>query len=329
MATDVGRRPSCWARSPWWSEPFVFPAFRRPRIVLLASALAALAAACTRGSEARRASARTSDVVVDDFGDTLRLDRPAVRVVSLNPVISEAFFALHAQEYLVGRTRWDATPVEILQIPDVGDGLNPNIEAVLAQHPDIVVLYAAEANRSAAAAFRRAGVHTLAMRTDRIADFARAVHAVGLALGDTVRAHEVTDSVARSLLAVEHLPARTPPVSVFWYAWDSPIITIGAGSYLGELVTRVGARNIFGDLPQPSPQVTLESIAARNPDFVLAGPRTAERLRADARWRAVPAVRDGRVLVIDTALVARPGVRMGEAARSLRALLDSAVGARP
>ncbi|MBW7934005.1 MAG: ABC transporter substrate-binding protein [Gemmatimonadaceae bacterium] len=300
----------------------------RRLVVWSAAACLVSASACSRTAESVREATSHDAPIVDDFGDTLRLARPATRIVSLNPVISEALYAVGAQARLVGRTRWDAAPPEIHTVPDVGDGLSPNVEAVLARRPDFVVLYAAEANRAAATAFRRAGVPTLALRTDRIADFARAMHALGVALGDSSAVHAVVDSVARSLRAVAALPARTPPVSVFWHAWDAPIITIGAGSYLDELVARVGARNVFADLRQPSPQVTLESIAERNPDFVLAGPRAAVRLRADPRWRAVAAVREGRVLVIDTALVGRPGVRMGEAARALRALLDSAVGAR-
>jgi ABC-type Fe3+-hydroxamate transport system substrate-binding protein len=192
-----------------------------------------------------------------------------------------------------------------------------------------VVLYAAEANRAASAAFRRAGVQTLSMRTDRIADLARVLRALGVALGDTAAAQVVADSVRRSLDEVVALAPRRPPLSVFWYAWPSPIITIGAGSYLDELITLAGARNVFGDLAQPSPQVTLESVAERNPDLILAGPVTAQRLRTDARWQSVRAVREGRVFVFDTTLVGRPGVRLGEGARSLRSLLDSAARARP
>lgn len=262
--------------------------------------------------------------LVDDFGDTLHLARPAERVVSLNPVTTEAMFAIGADARLIGRTKWDASPPEVRRIPDLGDGLQPNVEAVLAARPDLVVLYAAEANRTAAAAFRRAGVQTLSMRTDRIADLARVLRALGIALDDTVAARVVVDSVQRSLDAVRGRAPRQPPLSVFWYAWPSPIITIGAGSYLDELISLAGARNVFGDLTQPSPQVTLESVAARNPDLILAGPVAAQRLRADARWQSVRAVREGRVFVFDTSLVGRPGVRLGEGARSLRALLDSA-----
>ena len=330
---------------PGRSEPVVFSASRR-RISRLAPTLALALWACADPASDRAphdaqattphdAQSATPHFVlgtaplVDDFGDTLLLVRPAERVVSLNPVTTEAMFAIGADARLIGRTKWDASPPAVRRIPDLGDGLQPNVEAVLAARPDLVVLYAAEANRTAAAAFRRAGVQTLSMRTDRIADLARVLRALGIALGDKAAAQTVTDSVRRSLDAARARAPRQPPLSVFWYAWPSPIITIGAGSYLDELIALAGARNVFGDLLQPSPQVTLESVAERNPDLILAGPVAAQRLRADARWQSVRAVREGRVFVFDTSLVGRPGVRLGEGARSLRALLDSAARTLP
>lgn len=324
-ASTTARRDSAVAR------PAVAPsrarvAGRRARVLPRAcGASILLALAC--GSPAReRAAVPDTVVVVDEFNDTLRLAAPARRVVSLNPVTSEAIFAIGAGDRLVGRTHFDGTPAAVRQVPDVGDGLQPNVEAVLAVRPDLVVLYAAEANRAAAAALRRAGVQTLAVRTDRIADLSRVLHALAVAVGDSAAARVVTDSVQRSLGAVRRAPDSR--LTVFFHVWDAPVITIGGGSYLDELATLVGARNVFGDVAKPSPQVTLESVAQRNPAFVLAGPTAAARLRSDPRWRAVRAVRDGRVLVLDTALFSRPGVRMGEAAHALRTLLDSAARTR-
>lgn len=321
MAAGASQALGVQGSFPGRSEPVVFSATRR--CIRRLSPIVALALFACAAPSAERASHDAE--LVDDFGDTLRLVRPAGRIVSLNPVTTEALFALGAGARLIGRSRWDASPPQVRRVPDLGDGLQPNTEAVLAARPDLVVLYAAEANRTAAAAFRRAGVQTLAMRTDRIADLARVLRALGMAVGDTAAARVVADSVRRSLDAVRARAPRQPPLSVFWYAWPSPIITIGAGSYLDELIALAGARNVFGDLAQPSPQVTLESVAERNPDLILAGPVAAERLRADARWRSVRAVRERRVFVFDTSLVGRPGVRLGEGARSLRALLDSAV----
>jgi ABC-type Fe3+-hydroxamate transport system substrate-binding protein len=260
-------------------------------------------------------------IAVDDFGDTVRLGHAATRVVSLNPVTTEFLFAIGAGGALVGRTHWDLYPAAARAVPDVGNGMQPNVEAVLGQTPDLVILYESASNRGAVAHLRAAGVMTLTLRTDRVADLARIAPIVGEAVGRRDAAIATADSVSRSLEAVRALPRAARPPRVFWHVWDAPVMTIGRGSYLSELLTVVGAENVFGDMDAPSPQVSLEEIARRDPDLVLAGPAGAATIRAHKGWAAIRAVRDGRVLVVDTTLVGRPGVRMGEAARHLRALI--------
>lgn len=260
-------------------------------------------------------------LTVDDFGDTVRLGATARRVVSLNPVTTELIFALGAGDRLVGRTHWDLYPEAARNVTDVGDGMMPNVEAVLGQRPDLVILYASESNRAAARQLRQAGVTAVAFRTDRIADLARVAPVLGVALDVPDAGAAVADSVRASIDSVRSLPRGVRPVRAFWHVWDAPLITIGKGSYLSELLEAAGGENVFGDLDSPSPQVTLEEIARRDPDVILVGPNSAATLRAHPGWAAVRAVREGRVLVVDTTLVGRPGVRMGEAARHLHALL--------
>jgi iron complex transport system substrate-binding protein len=275
------------------------------------------AASCSKGASAPA----TSAVVVDDFGDSLRLTSPARRIVSLNPVLTEFLLAIGARDRLVGRTHWDLGPAA--DIPDVGDGMQPNVEAILAQRPDLVLLYQSESNRPAARRLREAGVITLTLRTDRVADLSRIASIVGAAVGLDSAARTAADSVAATIAAVASAPAPAPRPTLFWHIWDAPVITIGAGSFLDELVEAAGGRSIFHDLPAASPQVALEEIVRRDPTYVLAGPTGAERIRTSPAWQAVRAVREGRILVVDTSLVGKPGVRMGEAAFHLRALLSA------
>ena len=290
----------------------------RRLIALVSLAASAGSLACGGGG---KSPASNAAIALDDFGDTIRVTAPAQRIVSLNPVTTELLFTLGAGSRVVGRTHFDRYPSAALAVPDLGNGMQPNVEAIVGVHPDLVILYAGESNRAAAAQLRTAGLNTLSIRDDHISDFRRTVELIARATGDTVAGTAVADSVERSLAAVSARPRPEKPVTVFWHVWDSPILTIGRGSYLDELVTIAGAKNVFGDLPQPSPQVTLEEIVRRNPDFILVGAESSKKLRANPLWRAVPAVREGRLLVVDTLLVGRPGVRLGEAARSLRALI--------
>lgn len=258
---------------------------------------------------------------LDDAGDPLPASGPRSRIVSLNPATTEILFALGAGDRVVGRTHWDGWPPEVLRVPDLGDAIKPSVETVLSARPDLVVLYATGDNRAAATAFRASNIDVISLRIDRIAEFERATMVLGEIIGEQERARTVVDSVRATLMRVRNATRELAAPTVFMLSWETPLMTIGKGSFLTELVEIAGGRNVFGDLEGPSPQVSFEEVLRRDPRFILGRPETAGKLGANERWRGLPAVREGRVLVMDTVLVGRPGVRLGEAAVSLARLL--------
>jgi len=291
-------------------------------------ALAALLVACAdprprtpAAAETGAASAGGGLTIRDDFGDTLTVRAPPRRIVSLNPATTELFFALGAGDRLVGRTHFDLYPPAAQTVQDLGSAIPPNVESVLGVRPDLVMLYASSSNRDAATRLHGAGVPTLTLRIDHIADFRRAVAILGRVIGDTARATVVADSVSRTLERVRVAMQGKPRITAFWKAWDSPVIAIGGGSFLSELVDIAGGKNVYGDDPRPAFDVTIEDVVRRDPDVVFAGPESGQRMRSAPAWRALRAVREGRILIVDTMLVGRPGVRLGEAAVSLARLL--------
>jgi len=255
--------------------------------------------------------------VRDDFGDPVRIGVAPTRIVSLNPATTEILFTLGAGSRLIGRTKYDLWPDSARLIPALGDGIRPNVEVVLGTHPDLVLLYASQDNRPAAERFRSAGVNTLSLKIDHIADFRRTVSLLGAILLDSARARTVIDSVQNTLHRVQAATKGSSRPTVFWHIWDAPLITIGAGSFMNELVDIAGATNVYADIKGPSAEISLEDVARRDPDFILAGPVGAKQIRSDPRWRIVRAARDKKIFVVDTLLVARPSVRLGEAAVSL------------
>ena len=268
-----------------------------------------------------RAPSRTASLATDDFGDTVALAAPALRIVSLNPSTTELLFALGAGGRLVGRTTYDVWPVAARALTDLGPGLRPNVEAVLAMRPDLVILYASDDNRDAARRLRAAGVPTASYRVDRIAEFERVTRALGALTGDTSAARAMVDSVMATLERVRAATATLPRPTVFWPLYDQPLLAVGGGSYLNELVEIGGGRNVYGFMPAPSPRITVEDLVKRDPEVILLPPSSRDRYLADVRWRTLRAVREGRVLPVDTNLVLRPGPRLGEAARSIAMLL--------
>jgi ABC-type Fe3+-hydroxamate transport system substrate-binding protein len=284
--------------------------------------LAAVASAsCT--SADHRNDAR--QFIVDDFGDTVFVDSAASRIVSLNPTTTEILFAIGAGSKLVARTKWDSWPDSAKLVPEVGDALRPNVEAVLAKKPDLVLLYASNDNRTASQQLRAAGVPTIAMRVDSIAEFERATLLLGKLAGLEDRAKSVVDSVRRTLDRVRQATASRPKVTVFYHTWEKPIITIGAHSFLNELLEIAGGENVYGDVLAVSPIVTMEDIVARNPSVILVGPPVDSRMLASRAWQVVPAVKNKRVFAYDTNVVGRPSVTLGMAAVNLANLLHPAV----
>jgi ABC-type Fe3+-hydroxamate transport system substrate-binding protein len=210
-------------------------------------------------------------------------------------------------------------------VKNLGPGIRPNVEAVLSEKPDLVLLYGSGDNRSAARRFRQAGIVTVAFKVDRIEQFDRVTRLLGRIIGDSARGAFVADTVRRTLDSARALTRGLPRPTVVMPAWDSPLLVIGGGSFLNQLVEIAGGRNVYDSTSAPSPAVAFEDIVRRDPDFILTSPESAQRLKQRARWRALRAMRSGAILLIDTNVVVRPAVRLGEGAMSLVRLLHPEV----
>lgn len=263
--------------------------------------------------------------LTDDFGDTLRIGAVPQRIVSLNPTTTELLYAIGAGRRVVGRTSYDLYPAEVHAVPDLGPGLRPNVEAVLAAHPDLVLLYASADNREAARRLRSSGVNTAAYKIDRIADMTRVTIVLGQLVGDTTAARHTVDSVHATLDRVSKATAVLPHPSVFWPLWEAPLMSVGRGSFLNELVEIAGGRNVFADLPQPSPTVTFEELLRRDPDVIITSAKSRQRLEGVDRFKTLRAVREGHFAIIDTSFINGPSARVGASAVALARLLHPGI----
>jgi ABC-type Fe3+-hydroxamate transport system substrate-binding protein len=258
---------------------------------------------------------------IDDFGDTIRPPARVTRIVSLNPTTTEILFAIGAGTRVVGRTQYDQWPDSARLVADLGPGIRPNVEAVIGARPDLVLLYGSEDNRPAARRLQAAGIATAAFKVDSIAQFDRLTRLLGRIVGDSARGALVADTVMRTLDSVRSVTRGLRRPTVVIPTWNEPLIVIGGGSFMNELVTIAGGRNVYDSFPSPSPTVSYEDVLRRNPEYILTGPEAADRIRTLVKWRTLPALRAGRVLLFDTATVLRPATRIGEGAVSLARLL--------
>jgi ABC-type Fe3+-hydroxamate transport system substrate-binding protein len=234
-------------------------------------------------------------------------------------------FALGAGDHLVGRTAWCDYPAEAAGVPDLGNGIDPNVEAVLGTRPDLVLLYKSGANRAAAQRLRSLGIPTLELATDRTEDFDRIARLLGAALGRQEAAESLVAQTARDLQAASRLTdpqVRRP--TVFILVWDRPPMTLGRGSFLSEVLDHAGARNVFDDLAGSSAPVSVEAVASRDPDFILVTSEGEPEIARRPEWRVVRAVRERRFLRVRGSEFNRPSPRIAEAVRRLVAALTAA-----
>ena len=274
--------------------------------------------ACRREARVARDGAL---VVTDDAGRRVELTAPARRIVSLSPAVTELLFALGAGERVVGRTTWCDFPPAARAVPSVGDGLNPNIEAVAARRPDLVVLYRSPLNETAARQLERLGIAAALVRQDRLEDVARAARLLGRLTGVGAAGDSLAASLERFLAA----PRPAPHVRVAFVVWDAPPIVIGGGSYLDQLATLAGADNVFHDVGSATATVAIETIAARDPDAIVvlrdSAPAAPPGFAGRREWQAIRAVRERRFLYLTGSLYGRPSPRAPDAVAGFRRLL--------
>lgn len=319
-------------RSPSLSARMERTGFLRsiPRAVAAALAPLLLALAACGGADARDPSTASAAVqVTDDAGETVRLDAPARRIVSLVPSATETLVALGAGDRIVGRTDYDAAP-EVAHVPSVGGGIDPGMETLASLRPDLVVGWASQGGSPLRDQLRALGIPLLTVATEDTADIHRAITHLGALTGRGAAADSLARGLRASLDSVRASVAGRPTRSVFFVVGDDPVMTAGPGTFIHQLLETAGARNVFADAGQRWPQVSMEELVRRQPELILV-PRygdgdPAKALAGRPGWRELRAVREGRVVVVPADVVNRPGPAIGRSARILRDAIHPEAG---
>jgi iron complex transport system substrate-binding protein len=234
------------------------------------------------------------------------------RIVSLLPSLTETVCALGACARLVGVDRYSNSPSSVLALPQLGGGLDPNIEAVVAQKPDLVLV---ATSCPAIARLQSLGLKVVALEPQSHADVGRVLAQVGQLL-QVDSAPQVWQHINAEIDAI----ARSLPASVrqqrVYFEVGAPYAA-GEASFIGETLSRLGAKNIVPATMGPFPQLNPEFVVRANPDVVMVSAAESGALLARPGWGQIRAVREGRICRFSTAqgdTLARAGPRMADAA---------------
>ena len=258
-------------------------------------------------------------VVIDDAGREVRLDAPAQRVVSLLPTVTDLMLALHVEDRLIARTDFD-TDARLAALPSLGGGLTPSVEWLVQQQPHLVIAWPDQGTRSLVGRLASVGVPVYAARSETIDDTDRILDRLGTLLDIERQADSLRTSIRTALDSVRAAVSARPPVRVAYVVGLDPPMVAAAGTFIDELITIAGGRNIFPDL-ELWPQVNPEELVQRDPEVIMIAdtgtddPVTA--LRRLPGWRDLRAVRSGRVHRVSPFFFNRSGPTMPNAAREL------------
>jgi len=262
--------------------------------------------------------------VVDDRGVTVRFAQPPQRVVSLLPSLTETVCELGQCARLVGVDRYSDYPASAQKLPQLGGGIDPNIEAIVALHPDVVLM--ANTSRSVER-LQSLGLKVVALEPKTHADVQRVLLKVGAVLG-VANASNIWRAIDAAVsAAAQSLPASVKATRVYFEVNQGPY-GASESSFIGETLMRLGVKNILSAKLGPFPKLNPEFVVRANPDLIMVGERSADGLAERPGWQRLRAVREQRLCVFPAAqanILVRPGPRMGEAARLMaQCLTDKA-----
>ncbi len=272
--------------------------------------------------------AATAWQVRDDEGRNLSLPGPPQRVVSLSPGATAMLFAAGGGARVVGTPDFSVEPDGARTIARIGDSHGFDLERILGLHPDLIVAWTGGFSEAQLLPFERAGLVVYRHRVTRLADLPASIERLGALLDTRAVAQPAAADLRLRIeaLRARYHRARAPRILV--QVWDRPVYTIGGAQLIDDAVSLCGFDNIYRELHDAAPAVSLESIAARDPEVIVAvaadEPAAQEWIQ---HWHAFPsmtAVRSGRLLSFVDARLSRLGPQVVDATEALCARLAAA-----
>ncbi|MBX3234769.1 MAG: cobalamin-binding protein [Nitrospiraceae bacterium] len=251
---------------------------------------------------------------VDDLGRKLYLAKAPTRIVSLAPSVTEMLFALGAGEHIVAVTEFCDYPAEARLKPKIG-GLKLSLEAIIAAQPDLVLVPHAFLDPTVLAKLDELKISTYVLQAKTLEDILTQLNTLGRILNRSTAATDLVAGLRQRIRAVREQTQNLTRPKVFYVLNGNPLMTVGPGSFIHQMLDAAGGANIAATAAQAYPRISLEEVLAQNPDILMFPVGAAEGIPESEqaqwlRWPQLSAVRQHRLYRIDSELVDRPGPRI-------------------
>jgi iron complex transport system substrate-binding protein len=265
------------------------------------------------------------NTITDSFGRTVTIAARPERIVSLAPAHTEVLFALGLKDQIAGVTKYCDYPAEAKQKTQVGGFSDPSVEKIVSLKPDLVL--ASSLHKTVVEQLESLKIPVLALEAKTAAGIPDLIELAGRASGRGEEGRTLAENLRRGM---ESIAAKTRSLAekdrprVYYELWHDPLMSVGPGSYLHDLIVLAGGANIMGGAKSAYPQASAEAIIKSDPQFIVYchGAQRKEEIASRPGWAKLSAVKGGKILLFpDENVFMRAGPRIGQALRDLALIL--------
>lgn len=264
--------------------------------------------------------------VIDDGGSNVTLDRPASKIISLSPHITELLFAAGAGDKIVATVVGSNYPEAALTIKKIGRAGQLDYESILALQPDLIVGWLSGNRKENISRLRKLGLKVFLSEPRKLEGISANIKKLGLLAGTGKKAKQSVNSYQNKLHDLKLKYSNKKPVKVFYLLWHKPILTINSKHIISDVIKLCGGVNIFGQQAVYTPTVDFESVLQKNPDVIITtsmGNKKPGWLEHWQQWQEISAVENNNFLWLEPDWIHRQTPRILLAAGKMCGFLEN------
>lgn len=261
--------------------------------------------------------------VKDDTHQTLHLQKPALRIISLAPDATEILFAIGAGSHVAGVMQGSDYPPPAKKIAVVGSYSGIDLEKIISLKPDLIVSWGNSFSRPLSL-LKKSGVPVYVTNTHTLEDVARTMKNLGCLAGTEGFAQKTAEDYLQKLTLLKNKYRTQKPVTVFYQIGSYSLITINKNSWINQAIHLCGGENIFENAFFTAPEVSWEAVLNANPQVIISDAKEADWKNTWLKWKMITAVNHNNLFSIDPDIIDRAGPRLWQGVEKICGYLAAA-----
>jgi iron complex transport system substrate-binding protein len=257
-------------------------------------------------------SAVVFPLVIKDDSLTYTFTKPATKIVSLAPSITEILFSIGAGDLVIGRTKYCTFPAEVASVKSIGTLYEPDLELVLDLEPDMVIA-ATHMNEEVLNTLSKAKISTLTQASpEKISEIYTLIEQLGKLTNRQYESRALVSSLKgkedRVKAIVSNIPVASRKNVYYVVGTGKSEYTAGSKTFIHEIMVNSGLKNVASDVEKWS--YTLEQLIDHDPEYLIGANYSLETMKDSANYASLAALKNGKFVVVNTDIVSIPGPRV-------------------